>query len=842
MRVLRVILSVALLMLFSASASASWISYKKHNNVVYFLYDTPSLIKRYHLNSEAFLSDLTFPGGNTATAFHVDQDGIYLALGRNLSRYDLNGNNRRNLINTSSDIREVFTSPTVVYAQDGSNLTSVNKQNNQRVASEDYFYTMTGLSFSESKQRVFGRSNGISPSDILYIDLPIDGSLLSSWQGQKDSPYHGDFPSATNTFLHEDETRVIDNAGIIYSASDLTYQGSLGGAFDDLDFYGNLPVVLRGSDLVVFDAANLEAGTTSYPSAQDVTNIAVNGDFVFGFYEDASGNLSVVKTSLDQLDLPELGEPVDPVGLEYSPDHMLVGNDGIIYILSASNLSIFRWSIAAQRYLSTIPLRDIPKYLAYSSQNQELYTAYANGLISKIPLTGELVEQGIVNLPSEPRGLATAGQYIFAVDDSGAWLSHWTFSASGQQISQEEWNYASREFIWSSANRRFYHFRDSTSPNDLHWEEIGLDGVIGAMGDSPYHSSTGIRYPIRVAPDGSVVILGSGRIYDGLSLAQINNLSNNIEDAAWLGADLFTYKLDGDNTKRQRWNVSNNYDLEEELEISGLPIRLFTVAFDSSNWLIDVTDVNGVPTFSALRVGAATDYDDDGIENTQDNCPYVANPDQEDFDDNQVGDVCESDTDGDGVKDDRDNCVTVANPEQTDVNDNEIGDVCDPQIQGDNLLLDIVPMLAQLARRNQVLPPQWGVLNGLCCTTSSTTFTLTIDGVTRQSVLSSCSADPTLQPLVESVSGVKSASGGLTSAGCGSVAFDFDTEFIDSTNHIFAVDLVQGEVSVVELNQDRSAKSKLNDRSLKSGAPLDAETKRSEPAEKQLKGVFKRVD
>ena len=57
----------------------------------------------------------------------------------------------------------------------------------------------------------------------------------------------------------------------------------------------------------------------------------------------------------------------------------------------------------------------------------------------------------------------------------------------------------------------------------------------------------------------------------------------------------------------------------------------------------------------------STDTDGDGIIDSEDNCPEVANPDQEDADgENGVGDACEpvdnTDTDGDTIIDSEDNC------------------------------------------------------------------------------------------------------------------------------------------------------------------------------------------
>lgn len=60
------------------------------------------------------------------------------------------------------------------------------------------------------------------------------------------------------------------------------------------------------------------------------------------------------------------------------------------------------------------------------------------------------------------------------------------------------------------------------------------------------------------------------------------------------------------------------------------------------------------------------DIDEDGHQNSQDNCPYIANANQADHDHDGRGDACDSDDDDDGVPDDRDNCRLVPNPGQED--------------------------------------------------------------------------------------------------------------------------------------------------------------------------------
>jgi M6 family metalloprotease-like protein len=74
-----------------------------------------------------------------------------------------------------------------------------------------------------------------------------------------------------------------------------------------------------------------------------------------------------------------------------------------------------------------------------------------------------------------------------------------------------------------------------------------------------------------------------------------------------------------------------------------------------------------------LKVGRVGDTDADGLADTLDNCPIVANSNQLDTDSDSYGNAC-------------DNCPNIANPTQSDVDGDGLGDPCDPDIDNDGIL------------------------------------------------------------------------------------------------------------------------------------------------------------
>src|SRR5688572_2309459 len=223
-----------------STAHAQWVQSLKSADVAYFLFSASPRLERYSLATGQWLAPVSLPTAYGApTEFHVDADGLYVAYGQAVKRYTLTGGNEAHLLNTLTPVQEIFSDGDVLLINRSSGLyarfTSVNKTNGAVIADfENYVDSVYGAAIAPSINKIFGRTQGISPSDISFVRYNDDGTFA----GGGASPHHGDYPGASRVWVFPGDGRVVDDSGTVYSSGTLNFLNSFASRITDLDFYG----------------------------------------------------------------------------------------------------------------------------------------------------------------------------------------------------------------------------------------------------------------------------------------------------------------------------------------------------------------------------------------------------------------------------------------------------------------------------------------------------------------------------------------------------------------------------------------------------------------------------
>jgi fibronectin type 3 domain-containing protein/uncharacterized ParB-like nuclease family protein len=570
----------------------------RSGSIQYFAFTSPHRIERYDLVARQWLAPV--PLQAAATAIWADEAGIYVAEDRAVIRFAPDGSGRTALANAQSSVKALFTLGDTLAFQNGSDVTTLGRSTGLILATFGISYSGGGFSVAPGTRTAYFRTTGVSPSDIRLLQIGADGKLLRS----ADSPYHGDYPTATRTFVFPNGARVADESGTVYSTDTLTYNNSLGGSFTDLAFHGvDVPIVLRSDKLIAYGNTLLESGSFTLPAPG--LRVAVSGTdaIVFSVSGQSASGLSVQIVPLSQLSAPVPGTPVDPRGLAYTPDEVFVDKDGAVLLFSKSQLSLFRWSPSEGRYLSTVPLVGAPNFAAYSAQNHAAYFAYGSQVVRKLDLAAATpVETPLFNLAAAPSALTTAGEFIYAVTSGNIQ----TFTPEGSPLTNSGFTYyTGNHNTWDPVNRRVYHFRDGSSPNDLLYDTVASDGRITGGADSPYHGDFTVLKPIRVSPDGSRIVIGSGVVFNATGLTKVASLANSFTDAAWHGGRLVTARLINGVTQLQTWTEPQFVAGADIRQVSGTPVRLLPI--DAARLLL-VTQIDGVPRFTIFNTALEATY------------------------------------------------------------------------------------------------------------------------------------------------------------------------------------------------------------------------------------------
>lgn len=651
-----------------------------------------------------------------------------------------------------------------------------NDQGESTSTYDSYYYTSTTTGFSRANNKIFHFRDGISPNDVYYLTVNAEEGTFGE---SLESPYHGDYSIYGPIIASDNGTYVLLGSGDIYRQSDLNWVGSIGGSitggfwtaddelvafsqrneaelilkrFDsnfreievrELGFSPEFTITQNDAYLFIGhgqDALQLQ----TYVPDNDIDNDGVNNvDDAFpndiaasedsdgdgypdtwneGYSEaDSTTGLTIDVFPVDSLCwLDEHGIDgvcdYDTRMPDFTPDRIVVTEDGSQYLLSVDNEAIYKWDAELSRYSSPYLLQNLessPQTMAYSETHQRLYVGTTNGNIVYFDTSSDSgLYTDFYATSTGVYGLASVGNYLLAQDYSGAWATHYIIDENGGLTDSADWNYYSRVYAWNRQLSRVYFFRDDTSPNDLHYEDIDqTTGLISGSGETPYHSSNYVRPPIVISQDGQKVLLGNGRIFDATSLEEIQELELEFSAALWT----VDYLIVGSNNNVQLLS-DNDYSLETSFAIAGDVVSLslqengnavvgFIQNGDTHFTILRLADADndGMPAWWEEQYGlddsdasdANRDPDADGLTNLQEfthkTLPNIADTDDDGLlDGDEVNehntDPNTADTDGDGLNDGEEVNTHQTNPLSTDTDEDGLSDADEVNLHNTNPL------------------------------------------------------------------------------------------------------------------------------------------------------------
>lgn len=310
--------------------------------------------------------------------------------------------------------------------------------------------------------------------------------------------------------------------------------------------------------------------------------------------------------------LPEHGRADDPSTCDqrsgippYLPEDVVSSSDGVVYALSPENRRIYRWSVDEQHHLVPIPIGRDALHLTISDANQALYLAYDDGRLTAIDLNDPaLVENDFAAVTSFPSGLQAIESLVLVVarEPTSTGVRHVVFDSDGDLLVDANFRDHASDFAWSPINQTLYYARGVSTATAVYSETVDpATGALGPKRSGPPLLAPNFANPIRVSQDGATVAMGSGRFFDGATLALLGSLPTAFVDGLWLAnGSLLTIRevVDGQTTF-ERWSAERA--LLETWTVDGEPLRLLA----SGGGLVLVTTDAGNPDYQIVDLGGS---------------------------------------------------------------------------------------------------------------------------------------------------------------------------------------------------------------------------------------------
>ena len=606
------------------SALAAIIDTKQVANKVYFLNETPNKILVYDLENKAFDNEITLSA--KPSAFAVSQDAIYINYGRVLKWINLADSSETYIRNTVEDIETIAVSQNRLFYIDASKkLTTLNLDGFESLYTKDVHsnYSFNKLIYSETQHALYAIEG---ERKIYMYGLDEDGKVIKTLSHSR----YSNEDNYTDYVLNPFGNTVLNNLGESFIAFDLS-------ALPNMPLFEHAAFAksnLIGCDQNRFVVYNQIMGI------QDEQALSANCDFityhsgnVFTFDYSVANSVQANYYSISEDTLINVNEPLNPDSLHYHYDLVETDSTNVIYLYDRETLQVNRWSLSANKYLTSIKLKKPITTMAIDSSNSRLYVGRSDTSVAYFDLNQSAYkETEFARLDNSQtiKLIAFGGGFVFI--NHGSYTSSW--DSVGNKLS---------EFYSYSASIMFYSNETLTviSGSNVYNYTLSDDGVISHNSSQRLASNQNIL--ITADATAQLIINSNGVIHSLTDGSEVGVLSSNIRSAAWIDGQLVT--IAQSKPVIQFW--SEQYELLSSLTLSG---ALDARVLQQGSNLVLVRQLQQV-VIDKYYANNITDSDSDGKHDLADNCKQTENTDQKDTDSDFIGDACDSDDDNDGLLD-----------------------------------------------------------------------------------------------------------------------------------------------------------------------------------------------
>lgn len=528
-------------------------------------------------------------------------------------------------------------------------------------------YSFAAVALVQGQNEIFAKTGGSETQRFIfsYVDGEIGRPTVYA---EEDTPFVDSAEYMDNQFfLFEDAGIMVGDSGLIYSLGDVDHDEFVllnyiqGGSYKTQSFKNEaiVDILPDGIDVAGMvngavvsaemedDNCSEDVGRTKvtihYPDTYltnrigysdiDVQYIGDIGGSVLLIGENANSQIVASILEINDTNFPTPTIPTkifDPTEVSAEIDKVYLGGDNDTLYTFYSNecyANVFRYSISSGSYLTSYSISFEPDLVTVLASNNTMYLVYngefAGGesyyFVKSLNLT-DGSEDMYHNRRNDDKAKAKVHQItsldthlLVTLNHDGGTQSRetWTTGATATDVSELTSDTLSSccnqtvEF-WASAENKLVYITDSDGVKVITMS-IGADGVLPTTatvtpGFNPLEGE--VVNSIAASPDGSELLMSSGRIFRTSDLVQVDVITQDVAAGLWVDNDtLITIRETGNGSMLERWvrtaSSDGHYGLAAASQvIDGSPLQLFPST--TAGEIISVVSINGVLAASSV--------------------------------------------------------------------------------------------------------------------------------------------------------------------------------------------------------------------------------------------------